>query len=83
MAHGVLNVAATRFIPWRLWSDSNKIRYLFLPLISALSKLRISIPSDLRLVKVGQSMLLILKELGKCFPQGLPKLKSFEGTHIF
>ncbi|XP_062094055.1 DExH-box ATP-dependent RNA helicase DExH10 [Humulus lupulus] len=45
-----------------------------LPLISALSRLRISIPPDLRPLEARQSILLAVQELGTRFPQGLPKL---------
>lgn len=45
-----------------------------LALISTLSKIRISVPSDLRPAEVRQSILLAVQELGKRFPQGLPKL---------
>lgn len=45
-----------------------------LALISTLSKIRISVPTDLRPAEVRQSILLAVQELGKRFPQGLPKL---------
>jgi ATP-dependent RNA helicase DOB1 len=45
-----------------------------LPLISALSRLRISVPSDLRPVEARQSILLALQELSSRFPLGFPKL---------
>lgn len=45
-----------------------------LPLISSLSQLRISVPSDLRPMEARQNVLLSVQELGKRFPQGLPKL---------
>lgn len=45
-----------------------------LPLISALSKLRIAIPPDLRPLEARQSILLALRELQSRFPQGIPKL---------
>lgn len=45
-----------------------------LPLISALSKIRISVPSDLRPLEARQSILLAVQELESRFPQGLPKL---------
>lgn len=58
-----------------------------LPLISALSKLRISIPSDLRPVEARESILLALEELGTRFPQGFPKLNpvkvKISCSHIF
>ncbi|KAA8535861.1 hypothetical protein F0562_030819 [Nyssa sinensis] len=53
-----------------------------LPLISAVSKLRISIPSDLRPVEARQSILLAVQELGKRFPQGLPKLNPVKDMGI-
>uniref|UniRef100_A0A5B6ZSD7 RNA helicase n=1 Tax=Davidia involucrata TaxID=16924 RepID=A0A5B6ZSD7_DAVIN len=53
-----------------------------LPLISALSKLRISVPSDLRPVEARQGILLAIKELGKRFPQGLPKLNPVKDMGI-
>lgn len=45
-----------------------------LPLLSALSKLKISVPSDLRPIEARQSILLAVQELEKRFPQGFPKL---------
>lgn len=45
-----------------------------LPLISAISKIRISVPPDLRPLEARQSILLSLQELRSRFPQGLPKL---------
>ncbi|WOG90986.1 hypothetical protein DCAR_0310234 [Daucus carota subsp. sativus] len=53
-----------------------------LPLISTLSKIRISVPSDLRPVEVRQSILLAVQELGKRFPQGLPKLNPVKDMGI-
>ncbi|KAM1195939.1 hypothetical protein ACFX13_022883 [Malus domestica] len=53
-----------------------------LPLISALSKLRISIPSDLRPLEARQSILLAVQELGTRFPQGLPKLNPVKDMGI-
>ncbi|KAK3017776.1 hypothetical protein RJ639_002848 [Escallonia herrerae] len=53
-----------------------------LPLISALSKLRISVPSDLRPVEARQSVLLAVQELGKRFSQGLPKLNPVKDMSI-
>ncbi|XAR63771.1 RNA helicase [Bertholletia excelsa] len=53
-----------------------------LPLISALSKLRICIPSDLRPVEARQSILLAVQELEKRFPQGLPKLNPVKDMGI-
>ncbi|KAL8542957.1 hypothetical protein ACS0TY_003728 [Phlomoides rotata] len=45
-----------------------------LPLLSALSKLRISVPTDLRPKEEREKILLAVKELEKRFQQGLPKL---------
>ncbi|KAF7115617.1 hypothetical protein RHSIM_RhsimUnG0051300 [Rhododendron simsii] len=45
-----------------------------LPLISALSKLRISVPSDRRPIEARKNILLAVQELEKWFPQGLLKL---------
>jgi ATP-dependent RNA helicase DOB1 len=53
-----------------------------LPLISSLSKLRISIPADLRPVEARQSILLAVEELGNRFPQGLPKLNPVKDMGI-
>lgn len=53
-----------------------------LPLISALSKIRISIPPDLRPAEARQSILLAVQELGKRFPQGLPKLNPVKDMGI-
>ncbi|XP_043712800.1 DExH-box ATP-dependent RNA helicase DExH10 isoform X2 [Telopea speciosissima] len=53
-----------------------------LPLISALSKIRLSIPSDLRPVEARQSILLAVQELGTRFPQGLPKLNPVKDMGI-
>ncbi|CAN6677587.1 unnamed protein product [Malus baccata var. baccata] len=53
-----------------------------LPLISALSKLRISIPSDLRPLEARQSILLAVQELGTRFPQGLPKLNPVKSQDV-
>ncbi|KAI4352733.1 hypothetical protein L6164_006954 [Bauhinia variegata] len=53
-----------------------------LPLISALSKLRISIPPDLRPLEARQSILLAVQELGNRFPQGLPKLNPVKDMDI-
>ncbi|CAK9325858.1 unnamed protein product [Citrullus colocynthis] len=53
-----------------------------LPLISALSKLRISIPSDLRPVEARESILLALEELGTRFPHGFPKLNPVKDMSI-
>nr|GMC58442.1 DExH-box ATP-dependent RNA helicase DExH10 [Ipomoea batatas] len=53
-----------------------------LPLISALSKLRISVPPDLRPLEARQSILLAVQELEKRFPQGLPKLNPVKDMGI-
>ncbi|KAF3952671.1 hypothetical protein CMV_021797 [Castanea mollissima] len=53
-----------------------------LPLISALSKLMISIPPDLRPLEARQSILLALQELNTRFPQGLPKLNPVKDMGI-
>ncbi|KAM5553543.1 DExH-box ATP-dependent RNA helicase DExH10 [Rosa sericea] len=53
-----------------------------LPLISALSKLRINVPSDLRPLEARQSILLAVQELGIRFPQGLPKLNPVKDMGI-
>lgn len=45
-----------------------------LPLISAISKVRLSVPPDLRPLEARQSMLLSVQELRSKFPEGLPKL---------
>ncbi|KAL2944212.1 DExH-box ATP-dependent RNA helicase DExH10 [Bienertia sinuspersici] len=47
-----------------------------LPLIAALSKVRLSIPPDLRPVDSRQSILLAVQELERRFPQGLQSLKD-------
>ncbi|KAK9060592.1 hypothetical protein SSX86_021298 [Deinandra increscens subsp. villosa] len=53
-----------------------------LPLISALSKLRISVPSDLRPMEARQNILLAVQELERRFPQGLPKLNPVKDMGI-
>ncbi|XP_010252211.1 PREDICTED: DExH-box ATP-dependent RNA helicase DExH10 [Nelumbo nucifera] len=53
-----------------------------LPLISALSKIRLSIPSDLRPLEARQSILLAVQELGTRFPNGLPKLNPVKDMGI-
>nr|XP_033509261.1 DExH-box ATP-dependent RNA helicase DExH10-like [Nicotiana tomentosiformis] len=53
-----------------------------LPLISSLSKLRISVPSDLRPLEARQSILLAVQELEKRFPEGLPKLNPVKDMGI-
>ncbi|XP_031268188.1 DExH-box ATP-dependent RNA helicase DExH10 [Pistacia vera] len=53
-----------------------------LPLISALSKIRISVPPDLRPLEARQSILLAVQELQSRFPQGLPKLNPVKDMKI-
>ncbi|XP_059277438.1 DExH-box ATP-dependent RNA helicase DExH10-like isoform X2 [Lycium ferocissimum] len=53
-----------------------------LPLISSLSKLRISVPSDLRPLEARQSIFLAVQELEKRFPEGLPKLNPVKDMGI-
>ncbi|KAL0308332.1 UNVERIFIED_CONTAM: DExH-box ATP-dependent RNA helicase DExH10 [Sesamum radiatum] len=53
-----------------------------LPLLSALSKLRISVPSDLRPMEARQIILLAVLELEKRYPQGLPKLNPVKDMGI-
>lgn len=53
-----------------------------LPLISALSKLRIYVPPDLRPLEARQSILLAVQELGNRFPQGLPKLNPVKDMDV-
>ncbi|XP_010467134.1 PREDICTED: DExH-box ATP-dependent RNA helicase DExH10 [Camelina sativa] len=53
-----------------------------LPLISALSRLRVSVPSDLRPVEARQSILLALEELTNRFPLGFPKLHPVKEMNI-
>lgn len=53
-----------------------------LSLVSALSKLRIAIPADLRPLEARQSILLAVQELGSRFPQGLPKLNPVKDMGI-
>jgi ATP-dependent RNA helicase DOB1 len=43
-------------------------------LVSGLSSVRINIPSDLRPPEARQNILYAVQELGKRYPQGLPKL---------
>ncbi|KAL2538551.1 Superkiller viralicidic activity 2-like 2 [Forsythia ovata] len=52
------------------------------PLISALGKLRIAVPSDLRPIKARQSVLLAVQELETRFPQGFPKLNPAKDMGI-
>ncbi|KAL8488265.1 hypothetical protein ACS0TY_024516 [Phlomoides rotata] len=53
-----------------------------LPLLSALSKLRISVPTDLRPKEEREKILLAVKELEKRFQQGLPKLNPVKDMGI-
>ncbi|CAN1323954.1 DExH-box ATP-dependent RNA helicase DExH10 [Linum perenne] len=53
-----------------------------LPLISALSKVRIAISSDLRPLEARQSILIALEELRSRFPEGLPKLNPVKDMKI-
>nr|XP_029121629.1 DExH-box ATP-dependent RNA helicase DExH10 isoform X2 [Elaeis guineensis] len=53
-----------------------------LPLISGLSSIRIAIPSDLRPPEARQTVLLAVQELGKRYPQGLPKLHPVKDMGI-
>ncbi|KAF5203605.1 Superkiller viralicidic activity 2-like [Thalictrum thalictroides] len=53
-----------------------------LPLICALSKIRIAVPSDLRPVEARQNILMAVQELGSRFPHGLPKLNPVKDMGI-
>ncbi|GKV00378.1 hypothetical protein SLEP1_g13072 [Rubroshorea leprosula] len=53
-----------------------------LPLISALSKIRISISPDLRPLEARQNILLAVQGLETRFPQGLPKLNPVTDMKI-
>ncbi|KAJ8755567.1 hypothetical protein K2173_022146 [Erythroxylum novogranatense] len=53
-----------------------------LPLISAVSKIRISVPPDLRPLEARQSILLAVQELQNRFPEGLPKLNPVKDMKI-
>lgn len=53
-----------------------------LPLISTLSKIRISVPPDLRPLDARQSILLAVQELESRFPHGLPKLNPVKDMKI-
>ncbi|CAA0818719.1 Protein HUA ENHANCER 2 [Striga hermonthica] len=53
-----------------------------LPLLSAVSKLRISVPSDLRPMEARQDVLTGVQELEKRFPLGLPKLDPAKDMQI-
>ncbi|KAH6779236.1 RNA helicase [Perilla frutescens var. hirtella] len=53
-----------------------------LPLISALSKLRISVPSDLRPKESRHNVLLAVQQLEKRYPQGFPKLNPVKDMGV-
>ncbi|XP_010533059.1 PREDICTED: DExH-box ATP-dependent RNA helicase DExH10-like isoform X2 [Tarenaya hassleriana] len=53
-----------------------------LPLISALSRMRISVPSDLRPLEARQSILLAVQELSSRCPLGFPKLHPVKDMNI-
>lgn len=53
-----------------------------LPLICALSSIRISFPSDLRPVEARQSILMAVRELETRFPKGFPKLNPVKDMGI-
>ncbi|XP_058068474.1 DExH-box ATP-dependent RNA helicase DExH10 [Magnolia sinica] len=53
-----------------------------LPLICALSSIKISLSSDLRPAEARQSILLAVQQLGTRFPQGLPKLDPVKDMGI-
>lgn len=53
-----------------------------LPLICALSKIRIAVPSDLRPLEARQNILKAVQELGSRFPHGLPKLNPVKDMGI-
>lgn len=53
-----------------------------LPLLSALSKLRISVPSDLRPKESRQNVLLAVQQLEKRYPQGFPKLNPVKDMGV-
>ncbi|XP_044373877.1 DExH-box ATP-dependent RNA helicase DExH10 isoform X2 [Triticum aestivum] len=53
-----------------------------LPLVCGLSSIRISIPSDLRPPEARQNILFAVQELGKRYPQGLPKLNPITDMGI-
>ncbi|KAF5188053.1 Dexh-box atp-dependent rna helicase dexh10 [Thalictrum thalictroides] len=53
-----------------------------LPLICALSKIRIAVPSDLRPVEARQNILMAVQELGSRFPHGLPMLNPVKDMGI-
>nr|CAB3489307.1 unnamed protein product [Digitaria exilis] len=53
-----------------------------LPLVSGLSSVRINIPPDLRPSEARQNILFAVQELGKRYPQGLPKLHPINDMGI-
>ncbi|KAL6595402.1 hypothetical protein ACP70R_047742 [Stipagrostis hirtigluma subsp. patula] len=53
-----------------------------LPLLSGLSSVRINIPPDLRPPEARQNILFAVQELGKRYPQGLPKLHPIKDMGI-
>ncbi|XP_066308301.1 DExH-box ATP-dependent RNA helicase DExH10-like isoform X1 [Miscanthus floridulus] len=53
-----------------------------LPLVSGLSSVRINIPPDLRPPEARQNILFAVHELGKRYPQGLPKLHPINDMGI-
>lgn len=55
---------------------------VFLPLVEAISSIRVSIPKDLRNEQNRKSVGKTLKEVAKRFPEGLPLLDPIEDMHI-
>ncbi|KAL1531271.1 Helix-loop-helix protein 2 [Salvia divinorum] len=53
-----------------------------LPLLSALSKLKISVPSDLRPKESRHNVLLAMQQLEKRYPQGFPKLNPVKDMGV-
>ncbi|XP_057765888.1 DExH-box ATP-dependent RNA helicase DExH10-like [Salvia miltiorrhiza] len=53
-----------------------------LPLLSAVSKLRISVPSDLRPKESRHNVLLAVQQLEKRYPQGFPKLNPVKDMGV-
>ncbi|KAK1275665.1 hypothetical protein QJS04_geneDACA004148 [Acorus gramineus] len=53
-----------------------------LPLLCAISSIRVAIPSDLRPPEARQSILLAVQEIEIRFPQGLPKLNPMKDMGI-
>ncbi|KAJ4754730.1 ATP-dependent RNA helicase [Rhynchospora pubera] len=53
-----------------------------MPLLCGLSSVRIAIPSDLRPSEARQNVLFAVQELGKRYPQGLPKLHPLKDMGI-